>query len=306
MPRRGLSRWWVAAVVIGVALVLLVPLPQGSRATSAMLDLLHAPLFAMLAYAGAQHWHSRRGGSTLRVAAAAWLGLAFAGGAIEAAQSLVERSPAWHDAAANVLGAAAGSLAFAARRCRRPASTVLVSAALLLLGIASWRPTMTLTDHYRQMREPALLGSFEDELELSRWSPHEAATERSRDHVSHGQWSLRVELATGVYPGFGSRHLPRDWSEYEELVFDVTLDDGPDLMLVTKVYDQAHDLETEDRFNGGTRLSAGRQRVRIPLAEIASAPRGRRMDLTRIANLQFFAVRPAEPRTLWFDHIHLE
>jgi hypothetical protein len=294
------------AVVIGVALVLLIPLPQGSRATAAVLDLLHAPLFAVLAYAAARHWHLRRGGSIARIAAGIWLGLSIAGGAIEGAQLLVERSPGWQDAAANTLGAAAGSLTFVALRTRRRTAVVLVAVAVPLLGIASSRPVVTLVDHYRQMRDPALLGSFEDDLELSRWSPHEAAIERSREHVAHGRWSLRVGLTTATYTGVGSRHLPRDWSRYDELVFDVTLDDGPDLMLITKVYDEPHNLETEDRFNRGLRLSAGRQRLRVPLAEIAAAPRGRRMDLTRVASLQFFTVRPPEARTLWFDSIRLE
>ena len=306
MRRRGLSRWAIAAVLTGVALVLLVPLPQGSRATSAILNLLHAPLFAILAYAAAHHWHSRRGGPIGHVAVVAGLALAVAGGVLEALQRLVERSPGWNDALANILGAATGSLVFVAVRSRRWTAAALIAAALLLLGVASWGPVITLADHLRQMRDPALLGSFEDELELSRWSAHDAAMRRSREHATHGDWSLRIELTTATYPGVGSRDLPRDWSQYEELVFDVTLYEGPELNLVTKVYDEPHNLETEDRFNGRTRISPGRQRVRIPLADIQAAPRGREMDLTRVVSLQFFTVRPPEPRTLWFDHVHLE
>lgn len=305
-PRRSLSGRAILVVAFAVGLMLLVPLPQASRATSAILNLLHAPLFAILAYGAARHWRSRRGGAVIRVAAGAWLALAFAGGILEGMQHLVGRAARWNDALANVLGAAAGSLAFVAVHGRRWTAAVPIAAALMLLAMASWRPVSTLADHFRQMRDPALLASFEDELELSRWSPHEAAIARSPEHATHGDWSLRVDLTPGTYPGVGSRHLPRDWSDYEELILDVTLDEGPGLNLITKIYDEPHNLETEDRFNRGTRLSPGRQRLRIPLAEVRAAPRGRRMDLTRIISLQFFTVRPPEPRALWFDHIHLE
>ena len=296
----------MAAILVVASVALLVPLPQNTRAVAAVFDLMHAPLFAMLAFLGARTWQARRGGSTSLIAAAVWLVLCGFGAGIELLQGLVERFPSWNDALANALGAGAGVLGFAAVRLR-PTAGVLgcVGAAALLIGVASWSPVATLVDWYRQRRDVSLLASFEDSLELRRWTAQNASMERSREYVTHGEWSLRLDLAEARYPGMESLHLPRDWSRFEELVFDVALPEGPELRLVVKIYDERHNMETEDRFHAVIPLKPGPHRVRIPLEDVARAPQGREMDLTRIRCLQFFAVAPRDRRTLFFDNVRL-
>ena len=70
--------------------------------------------------------------------------------------------------------------------------------------------------------------------------------------------------------------------------------------------DCRHDGEHSDRYERPVEITSGWQEIRIPLSEVAAAPQTRRMDLSRIKKLQFFAVRPPQRRTLHFDDLRLE
>ena len=78
------------------------------------------------------------------------------------------------------------------------------------------------------------------------------------------------------------------------------------LELIVKLQDKIHNGEVDDRFHRIVRLTPGRHEVRIPLSEVAGAPRGRRMDLTRMGMLQFFAIQPPQRRTFYLDNVRLE
>jgi hypothetical protein len=67
-----------------------------------------------------------------------------------------------------------------------------------------------------------------------------------------------------------------------------------DLPLAIRVNDLAHNFQFDDRFNRGFTLPAHeRLEITIPISEIEHAPAGRRMDLSRIADLAIFRARGA-------------
>jgi len=114
-----------------------------------------------------------------------------------------------------------------------------------------------------------------------------------------------MELQPGVYPGAALRWPVPDWSPYDELVFELCLDQGAPLDLVVKIVDATHNGEYEDRFHRKLRLEPGTREFRISLAEVAASPRGRQLDLRRIASLQFFTSKLGSARRVYLDNVHL-
>ena len=87
--------------------------------------------------------------------------------------------------------------------------------------------------------------------------------------------------------------------------FDTYLESGPGLDLVVKIMDSHDAGRYQDRFHRMVSLMPGPNHTRIALSDVERAPEGRLLDLRQIRRLQFFAVSPSEPRTLYFDNIRL-
>lgn len=291
--------------------MLLTPLPAWGRAAQAAGDALHAPLFAVLAVIVWRFAAGRLRRSTLTAGLLVWSGVSAFGLLTETLQMWVGRHPSWSDVFANLLGAAAGTL-WSSRHgfSRRPLRIAVCTTAAALIVLASWRPVAILGDVYRQHSEMPLLASFESPMELSRWTATECRISRTRSRSTDGDWSLRLDLTTGTYPGAGLRWPLPDWTAYRSLHFDLYLDetgtaDELPLVLIVKLEDAHHNQEHEDRFHRTVRLKSGWNRVRIRLSDVVSLPNGRTFDFSRVAFLQFFTVHPSHPQTIYIDNIHL-
>lgn len=298
----------MAAAVFGVSLVtlLLVPLPESGRQTKALLDLLHAPAFAVLALFGWIVISRRLHGSRIAAAAVVWATAAGLGCASELVQSLVGRNSSWQDALANLLGATAGVIwGFSRTRSGIIARGRLWATVGALIIFASLRPLLTIVDDALQHWQMPMLASFEQPLELSRWTTRDCAVRRVSQHATDGTHSLRIQLQHGTYPGAALRWPVRDWSDFDELSFDVFVEGDPALELIVKVQDDLHDGRAEDRFQRRLQLPPGSTRVHVALADIADAPQDRKLELDRVTLLQFFTIRPKHPRTLYLDNVHL-
>jgi VanZ family protein len=290
-----------------LAVLLLMPMPEGGRVLAVLPDLLHAPLFAVLGVLVLGVFRRRWPDRGAPAALAAWMLVTAFGGLTEMLQGYVDRQPGWHDVMANALGAGAGILWAQGRAtASRGLRAGLWVGCGLMFATAAARPLLMLTDACLQRLQMPQLASFEHPLELSRWHASEARLRRVRGHATQGSWSLRVDLEAGVYPGATMQWPGPDWSAFEQLAFEVTLEDGRPLDLVVKIEDAAHQGEYHDRFHRAVRLGPGSHPVRIRLADVAAAPRGREMDLRRIRKLQLFTVRPGAPRTFYLDNVRLE
>ena len=287
----------IAVATALLILALLIPIPPVGKVMNSIGDMLHAPLFAALAYVVFRMLHNRMSLSVVNAAVICLVCLSVFAGLTELTQALTGRTPSWQDLLADICGVAVGVLGAAAVATPRRANRValsLVAAAMLMLAIAE--PVSVLVDTARQRSEMPMLASFERAGELSRWSAKESSTSRAESHATSGSWSLRLDLRPGIYPGIALGHLPPNWSGHNELVADIWLAGREPLRMVVKVTDRSHNNEHEDRFQRAVVLSPGANTVRIALSDIVAAPRNRRLDLRRVATLSFFAVKLQSPR----------
>jgi hypothetical protein len=276
----------------------------------------HAPVFGLLAVVASA---MLRPAGRLRPAARYALAFAFAvtvGGLVEIVQPAFGHSTQWRDLVTDALGAVTGLAIVAwldargAPRLRRAAFAGVAAAAALpviwpigdaLLGYAA-----------RVVRFPTLLvpASHADRYFLrTRGVTVEVARLPAPWAQQDDESSLHLRITGTSWPGVSLDEPAADWSGRSHLVLDLTNPAHQPLALTLRVHDAAHDNRADDRFNRRFELPpARRQRLRIPLADVASAPAARQLDLTRIAGLAIFASgAPAElGRDYYLTRIWLE
>ena len=185
--------------------------------------------------------------------------------------------------------------------------TALRAAALMLLIGAMSPLLVALSDEILASRAFPVLADFETPFQLSRWES-DVVLSVERGTVREGTGALRVPLSTARYSTASLEFFPGDWSGTSVLAASVFNRDDDTLQLIVRVHDEWHDkhgMRYDDRFNRRFAIAAGWNDLAIPIADIAAAPRGREMDLTRIEGLSFFTVELSEPRTIFIDQVEL-
>ena len=321
-PERAL--FWLASGAALVAAVAFLRPPDNTFLWKALFDAGHAVLSGYLALGFLQlalAWTGRQAASARHYAAAFALTVA-SGALVEFVQFFLPRDADLGDLLRDVLGAGAFLLGvFAVQRDSagrlvrgKPARLGLIGTAALLLCIA-FLPVGLLVVTYMQ-RDAAFprLCDFESAWEERFFIVQQAKLtvtppppDWTRPRSRRGNERVgRVTFDTGTFPGFGLKELASDWRHHEALVFDVYSELEAPVELTLRIDDAQHNQLYADRFNRVLTLIPGAQEVRIPLADIRTAPRGRTMDMAHIRHLIVFAVEPPAPFTLHLDAFRLE
>lgn len=290
------------AVVALVAAMLLMPIDYPGRLLGVVFDYGHVPLFATLVLVVLRLVAGREPSLKLAVGIAVAAVLFGVGG--EVLQKHVGRSTELGDAISNAVGAAVGFFIATWRRWSARQRKLGVALLVAALAVAFVPPTRTLFDVYRQRSDFPMLGSFESELELSRWHCRKASKQRSQKYASDGEWCLQWDLKPAEYPEVHIRWPFGDWAKYEKLEVDVWNDDEP-ITLVLKVEDTKHNGQYEDRFQQEFVVSPGKSTLSVGLDEVRSAPAEREMDMQLIARVSLFTMDLKEKRVLYLDRLQL-
>ena len=100
-----------------------------------------------------------------------------------------------------------------------------------------------------------------------------------------------------------------DWSQYSSLQFTVFNPDQTAVVVGVTISDDEHVQnlwEPSDRFNWSMELGPSETRlVSIDLSNVAEAPASRRMDMTRISNLNIYLQNPLADATFHVDGVEL-
>lgn len=299
---------------------LVFPFPMSGRHWNAIFDLAHAPAFflILLLVAGvldpASIGFSKHRPVLFRLFPLQLIllsGLLFLGGvACEVAQKFVHRHPSVGDIIANSLGLFAGTLYCLSRQSVTHYFRItLLTLTILVIALPCIIPIQELIECARQSREFPLLSSFERPHELVAWAAHGARFRISNDWASLGSTSLQIESSGAHDPGALMVWPIPDWSQYSSLQFTVFNPDQAAVVVGVTISDDQHVKhlwEPSDRFNWSTELGPNETKlVSIDLKDVVVAPASRRMDMTRISNLNIFLQNPSADATFYLDGVQL-
>jgi VanZ family protein len=184
--------------------------------------------------------------------------------------------------------------------------TIIMALSLVVMVLASWRIYPAAIDDWRMKRDFPLLGSFESYLEMSRWEvKDDKQISRVKSHATSGEYSLRVNLEPGMYPGVALVHHISDWTRYNALAYDVFLEGTTPLTITVRINDKQHNEQYLDRYNEEFILNPGSNHINIVLDDVRKAPQGRTMDMADITTFCIFSYKLKEPRTVYFDNFRL-
>lgn len=277
-------------VVVLPALALTVKLPSHPQLLGVLNNAAHAPVFGALAvtvfcllgrFPKLSRWRRYVTAFVLAIAA---------GGAIEIIQPLFGRGAELGDWLNDALGAAAGLALLAYVKSKRPMFLVV---ALGLLAPVAWLVVGAGSAYISRAGSfPVLFG---DSTHSDRYFTRTRGVETAPASLPLA-WaqtgdpeSLRIRIVGQRWPGVTLSEPQPDWRPYSRLLIDLTNPEANPLTLTLRVHDRAHDNRAGDRFNRTFTVAAEQRSVLVvPLSEIASAPEGRVMDLSRVAGIILF------------------
>lgn len=306
-------------VVLALALLAILsflPLPNGDFPGfwHAFMDSGHMPAFAgltLLFYFRSAQAQTRTLRESLLLSAITALGIALL---IEIIQPYFDRSRSLDDFAAGATGtlfAIGGILLwrFTPLRLWRVSYGIACTVAALFLAIPMFLEGAALV--WQRANFP-LLADFESHAQLRLWHAYPqredttaARASLARDFSSDGTQALLVDTLPGTYSGVVYSANGFDWSPYRTLAFDIFTPEPPfDLNL--RIDDDRPCTDFDDRYNAALSLRSGWNSIRIPLAQIESAPRTRLLNLRAVRRMLLFTLPQREPRVFYLAHLRLE
>lgn len=153
-----------------------------------------------------------------------------------------------------------------------------------------------------------VLASFESVREMSRFEferEWDVTLTVAMDGGSRRVPAVRFHLPPGQYPGFVLRYFPRDWRGMRTLSLLLVNTESTPLEMMVRIDDVHYRYYYDDRYNRSFVLVPGPNRIEIPLAEVATAPRGRTFDLAQVYTVIVYAIDLAQPREILVGPIAL-
>jgi len=302
-------------LLIPVSAVLIVlffiggPGYHSSRSYQNFWDLGHIFFFAILTFLLLSLWQTLAQKSFPWQCIRIFLITLILGTAIEMFQYGSSRTPDPGDMVRNLIGSCLALFFWAPSRRtisdKKLRILQLLSVLMFMVGLLPL--SIALTDEWTAQKQFPVLSDFETPFEKYRW---DGEAVHSIDHriAYHGKSSLKVQLDTTEYSGVGLKYFPRDWQNYEALIFSVYNPASKPIKLTCRVHDRRHTQGPQrysDRFNKSYVLDNGWNTIKINLEEISNAPKTRQMNISQIYNLGIFAVQLPEPRIVFIDNVRL-
>lgn len=164
--------------------------------------------------------------------------------------------------------------------------------------------SLALLDESNARAQFPVLANFDTALELDRWQG-DAAISRIRLDENKDAYQLKVSLSTAQYSGTGMKYFPSDWSGFNTVAMRFYQPLEESLKLTVRIHDVTHNNQFNDRFNKSFVLGKGWTDLSISLDEVRAAPSSRPMDLKRVSDISFFAIKLPRPREVFLDSVYL-
>ena len=292
--------WGFVAAAALVGLIQFATLPAHPKMLSVINNFAHGPVFGAAAF-GLLVWLRPHFGSRPWFAyAGAFLLAVTAGIALEVVQTFTRRDASFADAMTNSVGAGCclSVLAYFDRRLWRSRvdsrrRLALIASGLLMLVLLVPVGHALLGYAARETRFPTIM-QFTSKLDMY-------FIELRDCKATLVEPALQLRCYGNDWPGISNIEPSPDWKRFRRLRIDVTNAGEGELTLGLRIHDIGGGEFFDDRFNTEFELGAGIRRVLdVDLADVASSPVNRQLDLSRIGELVLFRVSPRTPQASEF------
>jgi len=116
----------------------------------------------------------------------------------------------------------------------------------------------------------------------------------------------RLLFKSSGYSSFIIEESYPNWSEYNQLKFDINSPLTERFELGLRIENYYHTHQHDDRYNQIFTINPGINNIAIPLSQIETAPIGRNMDMQKIGPLHIFVRDVANEFTIEIDNFRLE
>lgn len=299
---RAAVRWLVPLVLLAAVPFMFHggPTPTSSPVHMSVWNLGHIGFYGLLTVFLYQHLGWLRRPPGWRRLLVLNLAVFIVGVLVEWAQSGTGRQADWHDVWRNHVGVL-GAWLIVARPLTRRRLLLAGWSALVLWELALI--ARTAQHEWAIARRLPVISPLESTSEIAEWSGDVTLVDSL---AVVGDHCLRVALDTSTYSGTGTYRLPRDWSDYDSLVFWLCNPDTDSLPLTLRIDDRRHDQRYEDRFNRRVFADPGWHKISIPLDAVRRAPQDRELDLNDVFQVYLFATRLPAPRVIYLDEFRLQ
>jgi hypothetical protein len=125
--------------------------------------------------------------------------------------------------------------------------------------------------------------------------------------VSTQGGALLVQPDRGHWPGISLEEVWPDWRDYSTLAIDLTNPGTQTFWIFVRIDDRRPDPQYKERYNQQFQLESRARRVlRIPLAEIESAPNGPAIDLAHMRKITLFEDGSTSNYAFYLNSLRLE
>lgn len=295
------SQVLLSAALLVLAAIPLLPTPQldGIPRASALMNLAHLPLAALLCWLLTRLVRHRMPAAALALLVCL---------AIEGLQALLGTGePSLGDLAVDLAGIAAALALMAA--LDDPTLRRIVLAVLAIVLLSAWPVTRTLwvfgEEHARALRLP-VLADFESTGDLLPWRGSGGCDLRiEAEHPHLGSHSLKCTFSPGARPAVVFSDPPRDWSAYRWLDLQVFASGNDPLPLFVKITDEVAYRDPAERFVQRVALAPGPNTLRIDLKDLIVGGKHRKIDTSRVKTVVFFLKELPQERVLFLDDLRL-
>ena len=127
--------------------------------------------------------------------------------------------------------------------------------------------------------------------------------ERTKEHATSGQYSLKVEMyPTVAWPGFG-KAIKISWADYNYLSLNIFNPSTEPIHLSYRIDDRRNSPPYADRANGRLLINPGTNTITFNLKELKTSDGKRPLDLEKICSFLLFLHNPKKKVTLFLDDL---
>ena len=178
-------------------------------------------------------------------------------------------------------------------------SGISFSCAFLPLGLIA-------LDAYWGKKSFPVIDSFEQPVNLGRWLPEGCLMDRTKEHVTHGRYALKISVdkSGSSYPGIFYADGTMDWSDFRRFALDIFLEAEKSRYVWIRADDRSG-APYEDRSQVVMELKPGPNTIWVDLSTFSKTPSGRMLDISHIETFGIFleAIEPGE--VVYLDRIAL-